>query len=148
MNRAYNSNGFIPIPKGPHNKNVRKNAEYHANEMKANPSWLEKQMMEFLDNHNIQYEFQKIFYIRSTGGFIKQYYIADFYIPKNYTILEVDGKFHNMQTDLDSFRTWNIQKHYPKVRVVRWESKDFHSYNNMKKLLAILKKERSNSSFF
>lgn len=25
---------FIPIPKGPHNKNVRKNAELHANEMK------------------------------------------------------------------------------------------------------------------
>ena len=132
------NNNFIPIPKGPHNQNVRKNAEYHAKEMKKNPSWLEKQMIEFLTNHKIHFEFQKIFYIKSSGGFIKQYYIADFYIPKNHTILEVDGKFHNDQAKLDNLRTWNIQKHYPKVRVVRWVSSDFHSYNNMKKLLEVL----------
>lgn len=107
--------------------------------MRSNPSWLEKQMIEFLTNHKIHFEFQKIFYIRSSGGFIKQYYIADFYVPKNYTILEVDGKFHKDQVKLDNLRTWNIQKHYPKVRIVKWVSNDFHSYNNMKKLLEVLK---------
>lgn len=107
--------------------------------MKGNPSWLERQMIEFLTNHKIKFEFQKIFYIRSSGGFIKQYYIADFYIPKNHIILEVDGKFHNNQVELDNFRTWNIQKHYPKTKVVRWDTNDFKSYNNMKKLLQILK---------
>lgn len=130
---------FIPIPKGLHNKNVRKNAELHANEMKLHPSWLERQMIEFLNNQKIKFEFQKIFYIRSSGGFIKQYYIADFYIPKKHIILEVDGKFHNDQVKLDSFRTWNIQKHYPKTKVVRWVSEDFRSYTNMKKLIEILK---------
>lgn len=135
-------NTFIPIPKGPHNQNVRRNAELHAREMKSNPSWLEKQMIEFLTSHNIPFEFQKIFYIRSSGGFIKQYYIADFYIPKNHTILEVDGRFHNDQVKLDNLRTWNIQKHYPKVRVVRWESRDFHSYANMKKLLEVLREKK------
>lgn len=137
------NNTFIPIPKGPHNKSVRKNAEFHANEMKSNPSWLEKQMIDFLTNHRIYFEFQKIFYIRSSGGFIKQYYIADFYIPKNHTILEVDGKFHNDQVKLDNLRTWNIQKHYPKVRVVRWNASDFHSYNNMKKLLEVLREKKN-----
>lgn len=136
------NNSFIPIPKSSHNKNVRKNAEYHVNEMKTNPSWLERQMIEFLTNHNIRFEFQKVFYIRSSGGFIKQYYIADFYIPNNHTILEVDGKFHNDQVKQDNFRTWNIQKHYPKVRVVRWNTKDFKSYSNMKKLLEILKENK------
>lgn len=133
------SNTFIPIPKEPHNKNVRNNAEGHAYDMRKNPSYLEKQMIEFLDSHKIKYEFQKIFYIRSSGGFIKQYYIADFYIPKKHIILEVDGKFHKDQTKLDNFRTWNIQKHYPKVRIIRWEYKDFHSYVNMKKLLEEIK---------
>lgn len=130
---------FIPIPKGSHNKNVRKNAELHANEMKQNPSWLERQMVEFLNNQKIKFEFQKIFYIRSSGGFIKQYYIADFYIPKKHIILETDGKFHKMQTALDNLRTKTIQRHYPKVTVVRWNSEDFHSYANMKKLLEIIK---------
>ena len=139
MNKAYNSNNFIPVPKEPHNQNIKKNAELYANEMKYKPSWLEKQMIEFLTNHEINFEFQKIFYIKSSGGFIKQYYIADFYIPKNHTILEVDGKFHNDQIKLDDNRTWNIQKHYPKVRVIRWNANDFKSYNNMKKLLDILK---------
>jgi very-short-patch-repair endonuclease len=133
------SNTFIPIPKEPHNKNVRNNAEGHAYDMRKNPSYLEKQMIEFLDSHKIKYEFQKIFYIRSSGGFIKQYYIADFYIPKKHIIIEVDGKFHKDQTKLDNFRTWNIQKHYPKVRVIRWEYNDFHSYVNMKKLLEEIK---------
>lgn len=136
------NNNFIPIPKGPHNQNVRRNAELHANEMKSNPSWLEKQMVEFLNNHNIKFEFQKIFYIRSSGGFIKQYYIADFYIPKNHTILEVDGKFHNEQTKLDALRTLNIKRHYPKVRVVRWNASDFKSYNNMKILLQVLNEKK------
>lgn len=96
-------------------------------------------MVEFLNNQKIKFEFQKIFYIRSSGGFIKQYYIADFYIPKKHIILETDGKFHKMQTALDNLRTKTIQRHYPKVTVVRWNSEDFHSYANMKKLLEIIK---------
>lgn len=134
-----NNKGFNPIPKGPHNDRVRKNAEKHAESMRKEPSVLEKQMIEFLSNNSIKFTFQKIFYIKSSGGFIKQYYIADFYIPKKHIILEVDGKFHKDQKQMDSYRTWNIQKHYPKVIVIRWECKDFHSYVNKKKLLEWLK---------
>ena len=130
---------FIPIPKGPHNKAVRNNAEGHAYNMRKNPSWLEKKMIELLDGWGIVYEFQKIFYMRSSGGFIKNYYIVDFYIPKKKIILEVDGKFHKEQAAFDEFRTRDIQKHYPKVRVVRWDSRDFHIYHNCKKLKELLK---------
>lgn len=136
---GYNGRDFIPIPKGPHNKAVRNNAEGHAYNMRKNPSWLEKKMIELLDSWGIVYEFQKIFYMRSSGGFIKNYYIADFYIPKKKIILEVDGKFHKEQAAFDEFRTRDIQKHYPKVRVVRWDSRDFHIYYNCKKLKELLK---------
>lgn len=135
---SYNGRDFIPIPKGPHNKAVRNNAEGHAYNMRKNPSWLEKKMIELLDSWGIVYEFQKIFYMRSSGGFIKNYYIADFYIPKKKIILEVDGKFHKEQAAFDEFRTRDIQKHYPKVRVVRWDSRDFHIYYNCKKLKELL----------
>ena len=136
----YNTNNnFSPIPKGPHNKRVKSNAEGHAYNMRKNPSYLEQKMIEFLDNQKINYEFQKIIYIKSKGGFIKNYYIADFYIPKKKIVLEVDGKFHKDQVAFDEYRTRNIQRHYPKIRVVRWEYNDFHSYVNMKKLVEILK---------
>ena len=137
MDNIYYSSGnsdFIPIPKGPHNKKVRNNAEGHAVEMRKNPSYLEKMMIELLDSWKVHYEFQKIIYIRSKGGFIKQYYIADFYIPKTHLIIEVDGSFHKEQTALDEFRTKNIQKHYPKITVARWEYKDFRIINSLKQL--------------
>lgn len=129
---------FIPIPKEPHNSNMRKSAEKYAGEMRANPSPLEKAMMDFLKSYNIKYNFQKIYYIRSKGGFIKQYYIVDFYIPSKKIILETDGKFHREQADYDRTRSYIIQKNYPKVTIVRWNSSDFHSVTNMRKLLEIL----------
>jgi len=136
----YNTNtNFSPIPKEPHNKRGKSNAKGHAYNMRKNPSYLEQKMIKFLDNQKIKYEFQKIIYIKSKGGFIKHYYIADFYIPKKKIILEVDGKFHKDQVAFDEYRTRNIQRHYPKIRVVRWEYNDFHSYVNMKKLVEILK---------
>lgn len=126
-----NGRDFIPIPKGPHNKAVRNNAEGHAYNMRKNPSWLEKKMIELLDSWGIVYEFQKIFYMRSSGGFIKNYYIADFYIPKKKIILEVDGKFHKEQAAFDEFRTRDIQKEYPMVDVVRFSWKDVNDRDKM-----------------
>lgn len=142
MNNSYSNTiyrDFIPIPKGPHNKNVRNNAEGHAYEMRKNPSFLEKKMLELLDSWKVRYEFQKIIYIRSKGGFIKQYYIADFYIPQKHLIIEVDGKFHKEQAAFDEFRTKTIQKHYPKITVVRWESRDFNLYGSLKTLKNLVK---------
>jgi very-short-patch-repair endonuclease len=95
-------------------------------------------MIELLDSWKVKYEFQKIFYIKSKGGFIKQYYIADFYIPKKHLIIEVDGKFHKDQVAFDEFRTKNIQKHYPKITVARWEYKDFSIVNSLKQLREIV----------
>ena len=130
---------FIPVPKEPHNTNMKNSAIKNAAYNRKHPSWLEKKMIEFLDSHKIKYTFQAILYIKSKGGFIKQYYIADFYIPRKKIIIETDGKFHEEQKEYDDFRTKDIQKNFPGTTVIRWSTKDFNSYANMKKLLELIK---------
>ena len=119
-----------------HNKEVRYQAEYRADEMKAWPSPLEERMKNFLDEHCIDYEFQKIFYIYADDGWILRYYIADFFIPYANVIVEVDGKKyheHHKQHDRDRDRT--IIENYPDVKVLRYTWNDLSDEDKMKKLL-------------
>ena len=118
-----------------HNQEVRYKAEYRANEMKAFPSKLEERMIELLDIYNVEYEFQKVFYITAEDGWIIRYYIADFYIPATHVIIEVDGKFHDDQKQHDKNRTKTIQEHYPEVEVFRWRWEDFNNEDRMDELM-------------
>lgn len=112
------------LRKEDNNKRMEDSAEIHAWEMRNNPSWLEKQMMEFLDNHSIKYEFQKIFYINDKNGYKQRYFIADFFIPDRNLIIEMDGKQHLNQVDYDNKRTALIKEHYRKTKVIRFTYKD------------------------
>jgi hypothetical protein len=56
-------------------------SKMNARNMRKEPSELEKKMVSFLGNHHIYYEFQKPFYIKNEKGYIKKFYIADFFIP-------------------------------------------------------------------
>ena len=118
-----------------HNREVIRNAAYRAEEMKTWPSPLEEKMMEFLDNHGIGYESQKIFYITADDGWIYRYYIADFYIPEADIIIEVDGKFHDNQKQHDKMRTKEIQENYPNIVVLRYRWKDLSNIDIMNDLL-------------
>ena len=91
--------------------------------MKTWPSPLEERMKNFLDEHCVEYEEQKIFYIYADDGWIIRYFIADFYIPEKELIIEVDGKFHNEQKQKDKIRTKILQENYPEIEVLRftWE---------------------------
>lgn len=120
------------------NRKMKELARKYALKEKSNPSPLEKKMMEFLDSYLVEYEFQKPCYIYK-DKVIVQFFIWDFYIPSKNIIIETDGRFHEEQKEYDDYRTKTIQKHYPKVRVIRWNANDFKSYNNMKKLLDIIK---------
>ena len=106
------------------NKKMVESAEFHAANMTENPSYLEKMMMEFLNNNHIKYEFQKIFYIRKKGAIVR-YFIVDFYIPSQNLIVETDGKFHQNQVDYDNQRTQLIRQNYGKLRVMRFTKDDF-----------------------
>jgi very-short-patch-repair endonuclease len=121
-----------------HNQELIETAEYRATQMKLWPSKLEERMKEFLDENYIEYETQKIFYIYADDGWIIRYYIADFYIPKNHLIIEVDGKFHDEHKLKDKERTKIIQENYPEVDVYRWRWKDFNDRYKVEELLWIL----------
>ena len=117
------------LKKEDNNKRMEDSAEIHAWEMRNNPSWLEKQMMEFLDNHNIKYEFQKIFYISGKDGYKQRYFIADFFIPDRNLIIEMDGKQHKEHVEYDNRRTALIKEHYRKIKVVRFTYRDIVGIN-------------------
>lgn len=122
-----------------YNSCARGIAKHYAEEMKTEPSELEKKMQKFLDDQNIQYNFQRVFYIKDKEGKIIKFYIADFYIPSKNLIIETDGAFHDRQIKEDMYRTKNIQKHYTNVRVIRWRWHDFDSKEKTAKLSSMLK---------
>ena len=121
-----------------HNREIMETDEFRANQMKIWPSPLEEKMQEFLEENNVDYECQKIFYIYAEDGWIIRYYIADFYIPSVDLILEVDGKFHDEHRLHDKERTKTIQENYPEVEVYRWRWKDFKDRYKVEELLSKL----------
>lgn len=119
-----------------HNQEIIASAEYRAREMKWWPSPLEERMQKFLEEHFIEYEFQKIFYIYADDGWIIRYFIADFYIPDKNMIIEVDGKkYHEHHSQKDKERTRIIQEHYPDVEVLRYTWEDMFNTFKMNDLL-------------
>lgn len=118
-----------------HNRKMEKQSTCYAEEMRAEPSFLERRMQQFLDRFGIQYEFQKVLDIKRKDGYIKKFYIADFYIPSKNLIIETDGAFHDNQVEYDENRTKYIQKQYPNIKVLRWRWHDFDSYAKVKNLL-------------
>ena len=118
-----------------HNKEIMHKAEYRAWEMTTYPSPLEERMQLFLEEHFINYEVQKIFYIYDEDGWIIRYFIADFYIPDKGIIIEVDGKFHDKQRQHDKVRTKTIQEQYPEIEVLRYKWEDLKDYYKMEELL-------------
>lgn len=116
------------------NKKMREVAEKYASKGRDNPSPLEKAMMEFLNSHHVKYEFQKPCCIYK-NNVITQFFIIDFYIPNKKIIIETDGKFHDAQLEYDDYRTKMIKRQHPRVNIIRWRFKNFHSVEDMKKLL-------------
>lgn len=123
-----------------HNREVRRSAEERAEEMKAWPSPLEERMQKFLEDHWIFYKPQHIFYIYADNGWINRYYIADFYLPDEKLIIEVDGKFHDKQKQHDRDRTRLIQQNYPGTEVVRFNYKELGDENKLSELLCLIQR--------
>ena len=118
-----------------HNREVIASANYRASQMDTWPSPLEERMKKFLDDNDIYYEAQKIFYIYAEDGWIIRYYIADFFVPDRNIIIEVDGKFHDDHKQHDKMRTREIQEQYPEVEVLRYRWKDLSDEEKMEDLL-------------
>ena len=138
--RTVKSSGkFTPIPKGPHNESVMKNAEGNAKYKRKHSSEEERKMMELLDGQNVRYEFQKIVYIKSSGGFIKQYFIVDFFIPSRDVVIEMHGVPSKETLRFAGEKRAAIKKAYPLYTMIDWFSGDFSAYNKVKNLVSLLK---------
>lgn len=83
--------------------------------------------------------FKKIFYIINEENYIEKFFIADFYFPDVDIILETDGKFHKKQAKKDAKRTELIIAHYPQIKIIRWEFKDFDDKDKVKQLVRKLR---------
>ena len=93
----------------------------------------EEKMKNILDKLGIEYEYQKVL---NVGG---KFYIADFYIPKNNVIIEVDGEYHftNKMLIKDRERDIAFAKHG--VLTLRFNHRscvyEMEAYNVLKGLL-------------
>lgn len=108
-----------------YNKNLNKLIENRALEFKKELinkcTNAEKKFRSCLDRKGVRYEFQKIIYIRDNNANIIKFYIADFYLKNYKTIVEIDGEYHNenSQKEYDINRDISIKKQYPNISIIR-----------------------------
>ena len=134
--RFIKKSNFTPIPTGPHNERTEAYAQEQRNWLRAHPSELERSMRKFLKDYNIEFEFKKIFYIRSSGGFIKQFYIEDFYLPQKRLIISVGHKpFKSRNSKGQDYKEFMLKREYPNLKIVNWSYNDFQLASTMKELL-------------
>lgn len=103
------------------NSTIRAVAKQYADKLVKNATSAEKQLYRILKSVGIDFKFQHPIYNKDKNGNIKQFYIADFYLPKSNTIVEVDGGYHfsEEQQKKDASRTWNIKNAHKGIKILR-----------------------------
>jgi len=81
-------------------------AETNAIKLAENATLAETILKEALIHLGFNFEFQKPIYSTNTC------YIADFFFPNQYLVVELDGSAHNGREAYDAKRTANIKKHH------------------------------------
>jgi len=91
---------------------LEERAEKFREDLIKNQTTAEIKFKAHLKHLNINYIFQKIFYMD------KSFYIVDFYLPKYKTIIEIDGRYHNTkdQKNLDRKRSKTIKEQKGDIR--------------------------------
>jgi len=135
----------VKFPLNKHNKSMLKCATDYAESMHNNPSFLEKKMISFLNQHGIPFRFQWILLMFSKDMQIERFYIADFFIPEANLLIEVNGKFHRQQEIQDERRINDILGQYPGLAFFILENEDFSSEKSMEHLLSVIQQRREAS---
>lgn len=93
----------------------------------------ERRLRKLLSKHKIKYHFQRAFDIKyqdDTGKWIRgkdnKFYIVDFFLPYQATIIEIDGEAHSTRESKDIKRTLDLIQHaYKGVQfVLRFTNQD------------------------
>ena len=113
------SNAYLTNPKEsyiikPKDQLVNKNAESIStkfrNKLISNATASELLFKKFLDDNNVEYNFQKVIFVSVDCR--QKFYIADFYFKKYNLIIELDGGYHYTSEQLlkDNERTINLRR--------------------------------------
>lgn len=100
----------------------------------------EKRIKDFLDNQNIDYEYQKKFnQLKGVGGGLLSY---DFYLTKYNLLIEYQGEFHDgtawQQTEIDFLRQQEHdkrKKNYANMNNILLLEIRYWDYNNIEQIL-------------
>ena len=108
-------------------------AEYYKHLLEVNATYAEKLLKTFLTG-KIDFEFQKIIYTDN-----KHFFIADFYIPSQNLIIELDGEYHDdtKQQDKDIWRTKILQSFG--YRIIRFKNKQITESKDLSWILNIIR---------
>ena len=108
-------------------------AEYYKHLLEVNATYAEKLLKTFLTG-KIDFEFQKIIYTDN-----KHFFIADFYIPSQNLIIELDGEYHDdtKQQDKDIWRTKILQS--LGYRIIRFKNKQITESKDLSWVLNIIR---------
>lgn len=122
-----------------HNERLEAYAEEKAAWLRSHPTETEKLLKDFLKEHSIKFLFKKAMFYKPMNTSMEQYNIADFFIPKKNTIINVGNVSFSRDDKYSIVKYEEFCKRYPSVSVIHWSGADFRSYQNMKALLALLK---------
>lgn len=125
-----------------HNNRLEAYAKEKSLWLKEHPTDLEKQMKEFLESHNIKYNFKKPLFYAPRGQYMKRFVIADFFIPSEQIIIDIGYTSFSKEDKYSSVKFEELCKKCLYLTVLHWSASDFKSYQNMKTLLALLGKRR------
>ena len=108
-------------------------AEYYKHLLEVNATYAERLLKKFLTG-KIDFEFQKIIYTDN-----KHFFIADFYIPSQNLIIELDGEYHDdtKQQDKDIWRTKILQSFG--YRIIRFKNKQITESKDLSWVLNIIR---------
>ena len=108
-------------------------AEYYKHILEVNATYAERLLKAFLTG-KIDFEFQKIIYTDN-----KHFFIADFYIPSQNLIIELDGEYHDdtKQQDKDIWRTKILQSFG--YRIIRFKNKQITESKDLSWVLNIIR---------
>lgn len=130
---------FTPISTAPHNEKLEAYAEEKASWLRTQKSRTEEELIKLFKEKGINFKFKKIVYNRSSGGFIKQFFIIDFYIPSSNLVIETTYGQGGSSTGL---RKYTICKNIPNVRFLYWRYDDFLKEDRLQLLNSYLENSK------
>lgn len=106
-------------------KQRKKLANFYVSENKAKATKAEWIFFTFLCSQKIKFRFQKLF----MGG--RKFYIADFYLPKEKVIIEIDGDSHIGKEEYDKERD-NFFINVKRIGIIHFKNEQIFSGEAMR----------------